>query len=597
MHELARAPVTERISSLNAALAGIAATGAAAAIGAVTSAIGAMRDAIGGALERAASLTQATAMFGALTDATAEQVAAFSAKARELAADITLPGVTARTAADAMLELARAGVSVEDTISASRGVLLLANAAQIDAASAAEITARALNAFGLSGREATRVADVMARTANISSGSITDIAYALQSVSAVARAAGLSLEETNAAIATLSNAGIAGSDAGTSLRTMLMRLQAPTKEAQRLLREMGVAVFDASGQMRRFPDIVREIANAAARLNDQARADVFAELFGSDAIRAAQILTREIDGYVSAVDDLAQKASGSAARLGEAAMSGLIGAREGLSNAVDSLLLALGSRIEQPVAEIITRIAQVLSSSELTAFVSGVGQAMADALSGAQSLFGRMSSSAGTVGAAIGGVRDAVMGVVRSVAERLAPVFAEFLPRLEQAWARVRVAFEGFLQRLGASGPQAQSILSSILALLPPLIEAFLRLAEVILNGLAAAFQVLGPAVQVALQIVERFAAILSGVVAPVIEHVSRLISSFIGLLQSAMGQWAQSEMLRAQAMGFALPQASAQPVMQTTTANNITIQYYRTPAQQQPLAQDVRTVRRLMGR
>src|SRR5262249_46831754 len=161
------------------------------------------------------------AVFQATTQATAEELRNVSDAAKALGRDLTLPGVTAIDAAQAMTELAKAGLSVQDSIAGARGVLQLAKAAAIDNAQATELAASALNAFGLAGDQASHVADVLANAANEAQGSIVDVGIAFQQAAAIGHQVGLSFEDTTAFITELARAGLTGSDAGTSLRTAL----------------------------------------------------------------------------------------------------------------------------------------------------------------------------------------------------------------------------------------------------------------------------------------------------------------------------------------------------------------------------------------
>lgn len=111
-----------------------------------------------------------------VSGATASEMDQISDKARALGNDMALPATSASTAAEAMLELAKGGLSVQESMDAARGSLALAAAAQIEAGQAAEIQAQAIQTFSLSATDAEHVADVLANTANKSSSEITDIA-------------------------------------------------------------------------------------------------------------------------------------------------------------------------------------------------------------------------------------------------------------------------------------------------------------------------------------------------------------------------------------------------------------------------------------
>jgi len=130
----------------------------------------------GASINMAGDFEQSLNILGSVSSATADQMSQLSKKARELGQDAALPGVSAADAANAMTELAKAGLDVNNVLGASKGVLSLAKAGQVDAAFAANVTAQALNAFSLSGAEANRIADLLAGGANASTASVEGMA-------------------------------------------------------------------------------------------------------------------------------------------------------------------------------------------------------------------------------------------------------------------------------------------------------------------------------------------------------------------------------------------------------------------------------------
>lgn len=302
--------------------------------------------AFGKAIKQAAALQSELNVFRVVAGATADEMERTAAVARELGADLTLPAVSAVDAAQAISLLSRAGLDVEDALGGARGVLQLATAAQITNAEATELAASALNAFGLAGTEAVHVADVLANSANLAQGSITDVGIAMQQASAVARQVGLSFTDTVALLTLLARNGIRGSDAGTALRVAFTRLTAPTKEAAAVLKELNVNVLDAQGRLR--PAIFAEIAEAQKDLSVEAQNANAKIIFGVDALRAYSIAARE--GVGSLKDTrTALGEQGSAAELAGARMSGLTGATENLKNQLANLGLTIGGVLAPPL--------------------------------------------------------------------------------------------------------------------------------------------------------------------------------------------------------------------------------------------------------
>jgi TP901 family phage tail tape measure protein len=226
----------------------------------------------------------------AVTHATAEQMTEVAKRARDLGNDLSLPATSAGDAAQAMTELAKGNLTAQQAMDAAKGTLQLAAAAQISGAEAAKIQADALGAFALKAASAGHVADVLANAANSATGEISDFAQGLGQSGAVAHQFGMSVDQTVTSLALFANAGIHGSDAGTSLKSMLLALASPSKQAASALQTLGVHAFDARGKFVGLEVISGQLAAAHGRLSQEAFASATSIAFGSDAARAAGVL-------------------------------------------------------------------------------------------------------------------------------------------------------------------------------------------------------------------------------------------------------------------------------------------------------------------
>ena len=276
----------------------------------------------------------------AVSQATAGQMDAVRAKARELGNDISLTGTSASDAAAAMTELAKNGLTVAQSMEASKGTLQLAAAAQIDAAQAATIQGQALQAFGLGAQEAGRVSDILAGSANASAAEITDVAQALQQAGAVSHAFGVSIDDTSTAISMFANAGITGSDAGTLLKTSLLALTDQGKPAQNAIHDLGLTVYDAKGKFVGLPSLIGQLNAASNRMTEEQYQAATATLFGSDAMRFASIAAGKTTEDFNALKEAVTR-QGQAAEVAAAQTKGLPGALERLANAKEDLTLGL----------------------------------------------------------------------------------------------------------------------------------------------------------------------------------------------------------------------------------------------------------------
>ena len=291
------------------------------------------------ALDVAASYDKNMNVLRATTDATAEEMALLGKTAKALGADLSLPATSASDAAEAMLELSKAGLSVTDTMGAARGVLEMSAAGNISNAESAKIAANALNAFGLAGTEATRVADLLTASAISSSGEITDMADAMKMSSAVFASAKIPIEDLVTAISEMAQKGIVGSDAGTSLKQMMLSLQAPTAKAAALMSDLGIKVYDNQGNMLSMIEIIGQFEGALGGLTQEQRNHALATIFGSDAVRAANIvLMGGVDAFVEMKEAVTEE--GAAAKVAGAMTEGLQGAIEKVKSAAETAMQA-----------------------------------------------------------------------------------------------------------------------------------------------------------------------------------------------------------------------------------------------------------------
>lgn len=302
----------------------------------------------------------------AVTGVTDEQLQGIRETAIALGGDASLAAISAKDAADALTELAKAGLTVKDSLAAVRGVLELAGASGLSAGAAAKFVATELNAFKLAGDQAQRVVDLLASASIAAQGEIEDFGNAFQQVSAVAAQAGLSVEQTTAALTQLAKAGITSSDAGTSLRTFLLRLIPTTKQAGAFVKALGVTLDESKSEGEQLTDIIGQYRSALLALGPVQRTAVLNQIFGQDAVRAASVLLTQNSGALKQqIDDLDN--AGVAAALNAAKAKGLAGAYAGLKSTLETVGIEIGASIDGPLEGLLRGMTNTIIKAERAA--------------------------------------------------------------------------------------------------------------------------------------------------------------------------------------------------------------------------------------
>jgi TP901 family phage tail tape measure protein len=292
------------------------------------------------AVGAAAKFDKQMSEVGAVSDATAGQMEQLRQAALKAGADTAF---SASEAAKAEAELAKAGLDTSDILGgALSGSLSLAAAGSIDLAESADIAAKTMNVFKLSGGDVGHIADVLAAAANKSATDVHEMGEALKMGGLAASAAGMGLEETVGTLSAFADRALVGSDAGTSLKTALMMLQAPSGKAADLMAELGIAAYDANGNFIGTTKLAGQLQTALGKLTQEQRNAALATIFGADGMRAANILyelgEKGVQDYVAAVDD-----QGAAADVAAKKMDNLAGDVEKLTGSLETMAIQAGS--------------------------------------------------------------------------------------------------------------------------------------------------------------------------------------------------------------------------------------------------------------
>lgn len=328
---------------------------AAAAAGAAIGIVGADVVRTGAEFEQA--IISATAKFpGAIRRGTAE-FAALEEAARRVGSETEF---TASQAAGALDFLAMAGFDATQAISALPGVVDLATASGMDLARATDVASDSLGAFGLMtsdseqlGRNLASVNDLIARTTTSANTNVEQLFEAITAGAPATRDAGQSMETFAAAAGVLANAGTKGAAAGTALRNMMLRLQAPAAAGAGQLERLRVSVEDSEGNMRDFFDILGDLDSAMEGMGTVERAGIMNDIFGTRAIGAASNLMEAGSDALREYRTQLENADGAAGDMAATMRDSTSGDLASFKSAIEGIKIAVFGVVRGPLREII----------------------------------------------------------------------------------------------------------------------------------------------------------------------------------------------------------------------------------------------------
>lgn len=325
---------------------------------------------------------------------------------------------SANEAADGIAELEKAGVSTADIMNGGlSGALNLATAGEVSVADAAEIASTAMNAFKNDNLTVTDAANQMAGAANASATDVHELQYGLSAVSAVASGVGLSFNDTTNALAVFAQNGLKGSDAGTSLKTMLQNLSPSTKSATAEMEKLGIITkdgsnkfFDAKGNIKSMSSVAEILKSSLGGLTKQQQQVALKTMFGTDAVRAGTIAAKEgAKGFDSMQKSISKV---SAADVAKEKLNNLKGALEELKGSLETAGISIGSKFLPSLTGLVKGITNIVNG------FNKLPEGAKTAVVGTVGAFGALAGVGATLGVVLGAVGkyQKAMGTLLEVA-------------------------------------------------------------------------------------------------------------------------------------------------------------------------------------
>ena len=284
----------------------------------------------------------------AISGASGKDLEKLSAKAKQMGATTKF---SATESATALKYMAMAGWKTNQMVSGLSGVMNLAAASGEDLGTVSDIVTDSMTAFGLKAKDSGHFADVLAKASSSSNTNVAMMGETFKYVAPLAGSMKYSIEDTATAIGLMANAGIKGSQAGTSLRSIITRLVKPPKDAATALNALGISTTKADGSMKPLRETMAELREKFSGLTESQKASYASSIAGQEAMSGLLAIVNASDSDFNKLQKAIDNSSGAAKKQADIMNNNLQGALYDLGSAAESVGIGIYEDIKGPLTK------------------------------------------------------------------------------------------------------------------------------------------------------------------------------------------------------------------------------------------------------
>ena len=336
---------------------------------------------------------------------------------------------SASESAEALSYMGMAGWKTEDMLKGLPGVLNLASAGGTDLALTSDIVTDGLTAMGLTAKDTDKFVDIMASTCSNANTNIELMGETLKYVGPVAGSLGIEMDDLSVAIGLMGNAGLKGSNAGTSLRAGLTNLVKPTKEMTKAMKKYGVELVTNKDGSVDLMGTMQNLRSTLGELDQTTQANALASIFGKEAMSGWASIVNASEGDFNKLSEAIANSDGTAQSMSDTMQQGMNGALTEMQSAIEGVGIVIGERLTPFIEKVADKISELCdwfkSLSPATqdiilgfaGFLALLGPLLV-LIGGGIGIFASLSGVATVLGTTIGGLVGlfgSVIGVVALV--------------------------------------------------------------------------------------------------------------------------------------------------------------------------------------
>ncbi|MGN0398811.1 MAG: phage tail tape measure protein [Blautia sp.] len=450
------------------------------------------------AIKVGAEFEAAMSNVAAISGATGSELEALTDKAKEMGAKTKF---SATESAQAFSYMAMAGWKTADMLEGIEGIMNLAAASGEDLASTSDIVTDALTAFGLSAKDSTHFADILAAASSNANTNVGLMGETFKYVAPVAGALGFSAEDCATAIGLMANSGIKASQAGTSLRSIFTKMSKPTKDVQSAMDKLGISITKSDGSMKSLNEIMVDLRKGFSGLTEAEKAQMAATIGGQEAMSGLLAIVNASDEDFEKLQDSIYGCDGAAAAMAETMQDNLAGQITILKSGLEGLGIALYESVQEPMKDVVkeaqTMVQEITAAFEkdgLEGMVEKTGEILAEvAVEIADAAPALINAALTLCKSFINSIISNKEDVARAGVELVTSLVTAILSFAGDFWSAAIELFAEFLSGMAEEAPKigeqagemVSQLASALLENVPVIIDAGKEFIRGFLDGLS----------------------------------------------------------------------------------------------------------------
>ncbi len=307
--------------------------------------------AVTGALKVGTSFESQMSTVEAISGAAEKQIMQLEEKAKEMGATTKF---TATESGQAMEYMAMAGWKTKDMLNGIGGIMDLAAASGEDLAGTSDIVTDALSAFKMEAKESAHFSDVLAAASSNSNTNVGILGESFKEVAPVAGSMKYSIEDVSLTLGLMANQSVKGSKAGTSLKTAIANMAAPTQKMQKAMKKYNISLKDSDGKTKSLRSVIDDVRDSIGGLSSKTeRAAAISTIFGKEAMPAMSAIVNASEKDYKKLAGSIDNASGAAKRMAKIRLDNLQGDVTIFQSALEGKGIELYDELKEPMRDIV----------------------------------------------------------------------------------------------------------------------------------------------------------------------------------------------------------------------------------------------------